>query len=108
MSQVNFLTQCIGDKKAVVIDTFDVKPLMTFADYFIIALAQNDRQLAAIVDEVRENVSDKRTLFVEGDPKSGWVVIQYDDTAAHLFLQNMHDEFRMDKLYHELLEQVNQ
>lgn len=89
------------DKKVVIDSVLDVVYMTTFADYFIIAIAQNDRQIAGIMNSFKEDIStaEKAYLTVEGDAKDGWVAIQYHEVCLHLFLPAMHDMYRLDELY---------
>ncbi len=92
--------EVIEGKKVPVLVSYDVRPLSTFADVFVIAIASNDRQINAIMQEFKEMVNHQyENLHVEGDPKEGWVAIQYHDVCAHIFLQAQHDLYRLDELF---------
>jgi len=91
----------IEDKSVVILEVLDVVYMTTYADYFIVAIAKNDRQIASVMDNFKENVptSEKDNLKVEGKPNDGWVVIQYYNVAVHLFLPAVHELYRLDTLY---------
>jgi iojap-like ribosome-associated protein len=99
-----FVITTIEEKKVPVLVTYDVRPLSTFADVFVIALANNDRQISAIVDEFREQTPDKTaaTLTIEGNPKDGWVAIQFEEICAHIFLPTEHESYHLDDLFKEM------
>ncbi|MGL5042855.1 MAG: ribosome silencing factor [Culicoidibacterales bacterium] len=90
----------IEDKKVPVMVSYDVRGLSTFADVFVIAIASNDRQINGIMQEFKElAINDLTNLHVEGDPKEGWVAIQYFEICAHIFLQDEHLRYRLDELF---------
>ena len=93
--------EIVEDKKVDVEVILDVVYMSTFADYFVIAIAQNDRQIAAIMNTFKEDftTAEKANITIEGDAKDGWVAIQYHDVCLHLFLPAMHALYRLDELY---------
>ena len=64
-----------------------VGPLTFLADYFVIATGRNERQIGAITGRVQSRAKDlgARILGVEGEPGSGWVLIDLGDVVVHLF-----------------------
>lgn len=81
---LQFVIQHIEDKKVPVIAAYDVRELSTFADVFVLAIAKNDPQINAIMNSFREAVKNKENnvLTIEGEPKDGWVAIQYNEICA--------------------------
>jgi ribosome-associated protein len=93
----------IEDKSVAILEVLDVIYMTTYADYFIIAIAKNERQIAGVMDNFKEFVptNEKDNVRVEGKPSDGWVIIQYYDVAVHLFLQPVHEQYRLDTLYED-------
>jgi len=75
------------DRKAEKIVVLHVEPLTFVADYFVIATGLNERQLDAIVTQVRNRAHEigHRVIGVEGGPESGWVLIDLGDVVVHVF-----------------------
>ena len=66
----------------------DIRELSLFTDFFVICSGNSERQLKALVDSVRETTKKELGLIphhIEGEPFSGWVLIDYVDVVVHLF-----------------------
>ena len=64
----------------------DIRPISLLADYFVICSGESERQIRAIVDEVTEKAKGEgvRPLHIEGDPPSGWVLVDYGSVIVHV------------------------
>jgi ribosome-associated protein len=78
-----------------------VRQVSLLADYFIICSGDTERQITAIVDEVRERGEDAqlRPSHVEGAPGSGWMVLDYGVVIVHVFLPSERDYYRLEELW---------
>jgi len=99
--RIKTVVDLIEDKSVAILEVFDVAYMSTYADYFVVAIAKNDRQIAGVMDNFKEAVAtaEKDNLRVEGKPADGWVIILYYDVAIHLFLPAVHEQYRLDTLY---------
>ena len=79
----------------------DTRPVSFIADYFVIATANNERQMKAIADELQKQLKKHSTLplGVEGTPESGWVLMDYNGVIVHLFSPAMRDFYRLEQLW---------
>ncbi len=85
--------QAADDKKAQDIVAFDVSDHVYITDIFLIASANNERQVGAIVDAIEEKMHldhDAKPLRREGDRLNRWVLLDYGDIVVHV----QHDEER--------------
>ena len=73
----------LEEKKATDILALDISEISTLADYFILASAENVRQLDALEDAVEEDV--RLEVNKEGESSSGWILMDYRDIVVHLF-----------------------
>jgi ribosome-associated protein len=57
------------------------------ADYFIVCNAESAPQFRAILEQVRidATAAGGRCLHVEGEPGSGWVLLDYGSVVVHIF-----------------------
>lgn len=80
---------------------FDVRSVSLLADYFIICTADTERQVKAIVDDVVEKTEGfgLKPLQIEGTAASGWIVLDYGDIIAHVFLPLQRDYYRLEGLW---------
>jgi ribosome-associated protein len=95
------LAHVISDAHGSDILVLDIAPLTTLADYFLIATADNERMLRAIVRTVDEfatqhEVSVRRQ---EGTPDSGWVLLDFGDVIAHVFGKREREFYQLDRLW---------
>jgi ribosome-associated protein len=80
------VVELLSDKQAINIILLDIGQVASFADYFVIASATNPRQMQTLVDtldkDLGKHASSSRR---EGDPNSGWVLLDLGDVVVHLF-----------------------
>jgi ribosome-associated protein len=81
----------------------DIRGLSTFADFFVICSGENERQVRAISERLQEELQedDIRPRRVEGTPRSGWMVLDYNDAIVHVFDQELRDFYKMERLWAE-------
>jgi ribosome-associated protein len=72
------------------------------ADYFVICTGTSERQLGAITREVADTLKREARLTPlssEGDPASGWVLLDYGDVVVHVFAPGERDYYRLEELW---------
>ena len=81
----------------------DVSKLSAFADYFVIASGQTERQIEALLTSVSEGLKeeDVKATSKEGTPKTGWVLVDYGDVVVHLFTPELRSFYDLEGLWHE-------
>jgi ribosome-associated protein len=95
--------EAASNKLAQDLILLDVRQVSSFAEYFVICTAESSRQIDAIVDEVsdqlkKEGVTPYRT---EGDPDSGWVLIDLGFIIVHIFSPEKRAYYKLDELWGE-------
>ncbi|MCK6579070.1 MAG: ribosome silencing factor [Anaerolineae bacterium] len=66
----------------------DLRPDVIISDFFVICTAGSDRQIRAVAESVREAIKKKYgrlPVAVEGQPQSGWVLMDYGEVIVHIF-----------------------
>ncbi len=100
---VNTIYDAIEDKKGNNITIIKFTPeLTTICDYFVIADAESERQLKAILDNVERKVKKElkiKPLHIEGEQLSQWIVLDYLDVIVHLFLPETREFYALEKLW---------
>ena len=91
------------DKKADDVVALDLRRLNSFTDYFLLASAQNQKQLVAIADAVLETLRREghRPDHVEGYPRQEWMLLDYDDFVVHLFTPRSRAFYGLERLWGE-------
>ncbi|MGE4301757.1 MAG: ribosome silencing factor [Victivallaceae bacterium] len=90
------------ERKAEEIVSLEIGQVSFIADYFVICSANSTTQLAAIQSRLERGVREKidlRPLAVEGDPASGWVLIDFGAVVVHVMTREMRDRYQIEKLW---------
>jgi len=76
------------DKFAFDIELLDVRRRCEYANYFLILSGKNKVHLDALAEHLLEFASEKKAAVYgrDGSAASGWIVIDFGDLIAHLFL----------------------
>jgi len=79
----------------------DVQKVTILADYFILCSATSERQIKALAGDLSRQlkVDVGRPLSIEGEPESGWVLIDYGDVVVHLFLPAVRAYYALEELW---------
>ena len=66
---------------------FEVAPLTSVAEHFVIATGRSPRQLRALCSGIKAGLGTLglRPLGMEGTPESGWMLLDFGDAVVHLF-----------------------
>lgn len=96
------IVDIIADGKGEDILLLDLRELTTMTDYFIICSGGSDRQLRALMDAVREELKQRQglgPLRVEGEPPSGWILMDYGSVVVHLFAPELRAFYDLEGLW---------
>ena len=98
----HLLVDTILDKKGTNIVLLDVSEQTVFTDYFLICDADNERQLKVLADVVAEHVkkkADVRKWGIEGEPSSGWMLVDFGDLVVHIFSEEQRIYYKLEELW---------
>ena len=98
------VAEIVDDKKGEEIVCLDVRELVGYTDFLVIATARNERQAKAIHDEVHIRLKRERGLLperVEGESEASWLLADYLDCVLHVFVPETRDRYRLEKLWGE-------
>ena len=93
--------QTLSNKKATDIVVIDIAEKSGFADYFIIATGNTERQINSLCDDI-EDLLEKEGLFaksIEGKNVSGWILLDFGDVIINLFTPDMRDRYNIEKVW---------
>ncbi|BBG03494.1 MULTISPECIES: ribosome silencing factor [Pseudonocardia] len=90
-----------ADKKAADIIALDVSEQLVITDCFVLASAQNERQVQAIVDAVEEKLRERgsKPIRREGDADNGWVLLDFTDIVVHVMHTEQRGFYGLDRLW---------
>ena len=91
----------LSSKKAENTIVLGIAEQSSFADFFVNATALNERQLAALVSEVEDQLSKDGVIpkNIEGKPSSGWMLMDYGDIIVNLFLPQQREMYQIEKIW---------
>ena len=98
------MVDTIVDKKGNDIILLDIREQAGFADYFLICNGENERQLNALADAVRDNAKLEANIIAygkEGEPQSGWMLVDFGDLIVHIFSPNKRIYYDLEDLWDE-------
>ena len=93
-----------ADKKAIDVVVLDLRGILGYADYFVIASGNTDRQAKAIHDGIHEGMKKDHGLLprrVEGLPQAQWILMDYLDVVVHVFTPETRAFYRLEQLWGE-------
>jgi ribosome-associated protein len=96
------LVDTILDKKGGDIVLIDISDEALFTDYFLICNGENDRQLKALADSIALEAKKKAHVLpwgTEGEPATGWVLLDFGDLVVHLFSPEMRRYYNLEELW---------
>ena len=100
----NLIIESIEDKKGVDVLLLDMREQTTIADYFLLCNSTNERQLRAIAEAVRDDAKQKAGIGgakVEGDYRSGWVLVDFGDLMVHIFSEEKRSYYNLEELWED-------
>jgi ribosome-associated protein len=79
----------------------DIRNVASFSDYFVIANGGVVRQLEAMVEAVEDTAERSETQLKgrEGNPKSGWILLDFGDVVVHLFGPQQREFYDLENLW---------
>ncbi len=89
-------------KKGDDIVVLDVGDIMSLAEMFVIVSAPNTRLVRTIVEAIEERMREDggaRTRTVEGLDTATWVLLDYGDVIAHVFLTETREFYALERLW---------
>jgi ribosome-associated protein len=98
-----------SDVKAQDVVELDLRGVLGYTDYFVIASGGTDRQTKAIHDRIHENMKKQHGLLprrVEGLGESRWILMDYLDVIVHIFTPEARDYYRLEQLWGEAPKRV--
>lgn len=98
---VELAAKAASDKKAHEILIMDMRELSNVTDYFLIASANSTTQVQAIADNIDKELSKANIapLRTEGYREARWVLIDFGDIVAHIFVEEDREFYNLERLW---------
>jgi ribosome-associated protein len=97
------VVDAIAERLGSNIVMLDMEGVSLLADYFVLCNADSAPQFKAIIDEANKQTkaAGVRCLHVEGEPESGWVLLDYGSVVVHIFDPKLRAYYDLEDLWKE-------
>lgn len=91
----------IVDAKGTDVMVLDVRGKASYADYIVVASGDTERMVNALGEAVEQKLSPsgKKPLGREGEQTGNWVLLDYGEVVAHLFLADARGFYDLEGLW---------
>ncbi len=93
------------DKKAVNVQIVDVNGRVDYADYLVLMSGRAERHVVSIADGIEEALlkltPKRKPAAVEGRTPGNWIILDFGDVIAHVFLEEARNFYDFDALWHD-------
>lgn len=103
------IAQAADDRKGGDITLLRVSDVSYLADYFVVVTGFSNVQVRAIARSIEDKVEtewQQRPLRIEGQLEGSWVLIDYGDVIAHIFLPKEREFYNLEAFWGHA-EQIN-
>jgi ribosome-associated protein len=96
------------EKKASDVVLLDLRELTTVCDAFLVASADSEPQIKAVVDHVKKGLREhgQEPWHVEGLENRRWVVLDYVDFVIHVFRADTRETYLLERLWGDAPKEV--
>jgi ribosome-associated protein len=93
----------VDEKLGEDITVLDMRELVGYTDFLIVATARNERLAKAIHDDVYHQLKREGLLpgRAEGVQEARWVLLDYLDCVLHVFVPEARAHYRLEQLWGE-------
>ena len=79
----------------------DLREVVSYTDYFVVASAETERQTRRIVEEVLDKMREEgyRPRSRRVDEGSVWISLDFLDVVVHVFTDEARDYYRLESLW---------
>lgn len=91
----------LDDKKGENVVVIDVSKVADITEYFVIATANSNRLVDALIDYVEEGLKPYGAdpLQIEGREQCSWAIMDYGSVMVHIFQPDARSFYRLERLW---------
>ena len=95
------IVDMLEERLAADIVLLDVSEVTLLADYFVLCTANSERQISALVGDLSKQLKAEagRPFGIEGQPESGWMLLDYGDVVVHVLSKEMREFYALEELW---------
>ena len=99
------IAEIMEDRKGKDIQIIDTSKALVITDRFIVCNGTSTTQVRAIADEIVWKMKEAYGIeahHVEGYESSSWILVDFIDVVAHVFLQEERKFYNLERLYESM------
>ncbi|MDP2939350.1 MAG: ribosome silencing factor [Candidatus Omnitrophota bacterium] len=91
------------EKKAEDITVLDMRGIVNFCDFFVIASGLVDRHVRAIAQGIAEGLKNLglKPWHAEGEEQAQWILLDFGDCVVHIFEKSIRDFYDLEYLWQD-------
>ena len=95
------IANAIVDTKGTDVLVLDVRGKASYADYIVVASGDTERMVNALAEGVEDKLrpEGKKPIGREGEQTGNWVLLDYGEVVAHLFLADARGFYDLEGLW---------
>lgn len=95
------IAELVVEKKALDVIILDVRGKTSYADYFVLASGESDRQVTAMAEHALAKLREEgtRPIGTEGEETGNWVLLDFGEVVAHLFFTEVRAFYDLEGLW---------
>ena len=97
-----YIADALDEKQGRDIVIIDVEKLVGYTSYFVLASGRSDRQVQALIENVRQVLKqtyDLLPLGVEGVRGGKWALADFGDVVVHVFREDERNFYDLEGLW---------
>ena len=99
---IKIVVETLKDKKAENLVVLDVRNLVNYTDFFIIATGNSTTHAQTLADAVGKLLKKpEEGLKTENDPQANWLLIDGGDFVLHVFQPNARKFYGLEELWED-------
>lgn len=101
LDMAGIAARAADDKLATDVVVLDVSGQLIITDCFVLASADTERQVNAVVDEIEDKLREAghKPLRREGTREGRWALLDYNEVVVHVQHVDERDYYSLDRLW---------
>ncbi|ELE3073356.1 ribosome silencing factor [Campylobacter lari] len=100
--RINNIVQILDDKKADLIETFDMQDKDYFVKFAVIATTMGERHALSLIDDLKTNLKSKGEEFLNIESSEEWTVLDLGDILIHLMSETYRAKYNIEEFLKSL------
>ncbi|MCV3427135.1 ribosome silencing factor [Campylobacter sp. IFREMER_LSEM_CL1904] len=100
--RINNIVQILDDKKADLIESFDMQDKDYFVKFVVIATTMGERHALSLIDDLKTNLKSKGEEFLNIESSEEWTVLDLGDILIHLMSEAYRTKYNIEEFLKSL------